>query len=73
VKFRRPLPLGERLEVTAEVVRDRGRWLEAEGSLRIVGGPLLTEAKAVFMRLPAEKARQMEEFYLSGSASPTDE
>jgi acyl-coenzyme A thioesterase PaaI-like protein len=68
VKFRRPIPLGERLEVSAEVVRDRGRWLEAEGSLRIAGGPLLAEAKAVFMRLPADKAKQMEEFYLAGGA-----
>ncbi len=68
VKYRRPLPLGERLEVSAEVVRDRGRWLEAEGRLRIVGGPLVAEAKAVFIRLPAEKAKQMQEFYLAGRA-----
>ncbi|HEU5322016.1 MAG TPA: hotdog fold domain-containing protein, partial [Methylomirabilota bacterium] len=33
VKYRRPLPLGEPLEVTAEVLKDRGRWLEAEGEL----------------------------------------
>jgi acyl-coenzyme A thioesterase PaaI-like protein len=68
VKYRRPLPLGERLEVTAEVVRDRGRWLEAEGQLRLLGGPLLAQAKAVFMRLPPEKARQMQEFYIAGRA-----
>ncbi len=68
VRYRRPLPLGERLEVTAEVVRDRGRWLEAEGRLRIVGGPLVAEAKAVFIRLPADKAKQMQEFYLEGRA-----
>jgi acyl-coenzyme A thioesterase PaaI-like protein len=66
VRFRRPLPLGERLEVSAEVVRDRGRWLEAEGRLRIAGGHLLAEAKAVFIRMPPEAAKQMEEFYLSG-------
>jgi acyl-coenzyme A thioesterase PaaI-like protein len=68
VRYRRPLPLGERLEVSAEVVRDRGRWLEAEGRLRIVGGPLVAEAKAVFIRLPADKAKQMQEFYLAGRA-----
>ncbi len=66
VRYRRPLPLGERLEVSAEVVRDRGRWLEAEGRLRVLDGPLVTEAKAVFIRLPAEKAKQMQEFYLAG-------
>ncbi len=68
VRYRRPLPLGERLEVSAEVVRDRGRWLEAEGRLRIPDGPLLADAKAVFMRLPPDKAKQMQEFYLSGRA-----
>ena len=68
VRYRRPIPLGERLEVSAEVVRDRGRWLEAEGRLRIVGGPLVAEAKGVFIRLPAEKARQLEEFYLADRA-----
>jgi acyl-coenzyme A thioesterase PaaI-like protein len=66
VRYRRPLPLGEPLEVSAEVVRDRGRWLEAKGRLRVVSGPLVAEARGVFIRLPAEKARQMEAFYLAG-------
>ncbi len=65
VKYRQPLPLGEPLEVSAEVVRDRGRWLEAQGRLRLLGGPLVAEGKAVFMRLPPEQARRMEEFYLA--------
>jgi len=68
VKYRRPLPLGRPLRVTAEVVRDRGRWLEAEGELRVAGGPLIAEAKALFTRLPADKAREMQEFYLAGRA-----
>lgn len=68
VKYRRPLPLGQPVEVSAEVVRDRGRWLEAEARLRVSGGPLLAEGKALFMRLPAEKAKQMQEFYLEGRA-----
>jgi len=68
VKYRRPLPLGQPLWVTAEVVRDRGRWLEAEGELRVAGGPLIAAAKALFMRLPADKAREMQEFYLAGRA-----
>ncbi len=72
VKYRRPLPLGEPLEVSAELVRDRGRWLEAEGRLCVAGGPLVAEAKALFMRLPADKARQMEEFYLFGQVPASD-
>ncbi|MEE8347001.1 MAG: hotdog fold domain-containing protein [Dehalococcoidia bacterium] len=68
VRYRRPLPLGQPLELSAEVVRDRGRWLEAKGRLRVVGGPLVAEGKGLFMRLPAEEARRMEEFYLAGRA-----
>jgi uncharacterized protein (TIGR00369 family) len=68
VKYRRPLPLGRPLRVTAQVVHDRGRWLEAAGELRVAGGPLIAEAKALFMRLPADKAREMQAFYLAGSA-----
>ena len=67
VKYRRPLPLGEPMEVTAEVVRDRGRWLEGEAELRIVDGPVVAGGKAVFMRLPEDEAKRMQEFFLAGS------
>jgi acyl-coenzyme A thioesterase PaaI-like protein len=68
VKYRRPMPLGEPLEVTAEVVRDRGSWLEAEAQIRLVDGPIVAEGKAVFMRLPEDRALEMQEFYLAGRA-----
>jgi acyl-coenzyme A thioesterase PaaI-like protein len=67
VKYRRPLPIGEPLVVTAEVTRDRGRWLEAEGSLRAAaGGPPIAQGKAIFVRLPQDEARRMQDFYLAG-------
>src|SRR3970282_1207973 len=47
--------------------RHPARWWEAAGQLRIAGGPLIAEAKAMFMRLPADKAREMQAFYLAGS------
>ncbi len=72
VKYRRPLPLGEPLVVAAEVVRDRGRWLEAEGSLRLAAGPVLAEAKAVFIRLPPDESRRLQEFYLARGAPAGD-
>jgi acyl-coenzyme A thioesterase PaaI-like protein len=68
VKYRRPLPLGEPLVVSAEVVRERGRWLEAEGSVRAAaGGPIIAGGKALFVRLPDEEARRLQQFYLAGS------
>ncbi len=64
VKYRRPLPLGVELTVSARLSRDRGRWLEATGEIRGDGGQLVAQARGVFMRLPPERARQMEAFYL---------
>jgi uncharacterized protein (TIGR00369 family) len=63
VKYRRPLPLGEPVEVTAQVVRDRGRRLEAQAFLHDSSGRLLAEASGLFLRLPAQRARQLQEFF----------
>ncbi len=70
IKYRRPLPLGQELTIRAQVTRDRGRWLEAGGQIRSADGELLAEAKAVFMRLPARRAREMEAFYLGRTEQP---
>lgn len=69
VRYRRPLPLGRTVAVTAQVTRSRGRWLEAAAEIRSPEGQLLAEARAVFIRLPRERARQMEEFYLGRAAA----
>lgn len=68
VKYRRPLPLGRELIVTGEVLRQGGRWLEAMGQIRTPDGQLLVEARGLFVRLPREKARRLQEFYLSDGA-----
>jgi acyl-CoA thioesterase FadM len=69
VRYRRPLPLGEPTLVTAEVSRDRGRWLHVEGQVRSAGGELLAEGKALFLRLPPARAREMQAFYVSGRSA----
>ena len=38
------------------------------GKVTLDAMTFLAEAKAVFMRLPPDKAKQMEEFYLAGRA-----
>jgi uncharacterized protein (TIGR00369 family) len=70
VKYRRPLPLGEELIVSAEIVRDRGRRLEAAAEIRTLGGGLLAEATALFLRLPPGRAREIEGFFLSRDEQP---
>ncbi|MFQ5471974.1 MAG: PaaI family thioesterase [Dehalococcoidia bacterium] len=58
VKYRKPLPLAEEVIVTAEVVRDRGRRLEATSEIRTQSGERITQATGVFVRVPDEVARQ---------------
>lgn len=63
VKYRKPLPLGREVTVTAEVVRERGRVLDAEAQIRGPGGGVLVEAKAMFVRIPRAKQSEMERYY----------
>jgi acyl-coenzyme A thioesterase PaaI-like protein len=63
VKYRRQLPLGEELVVSAEVTRDRGRRLEAEAVIRTLSGETLVQASALFLRVPAERARELDALF----------
>ena len=67
IRYRRPLPLGEEVRVTAQVVRDRGRRLEAEARIETASGEVLAEAKGLFLRMAKETARQFNQSFL-GSA-----
>jgi acyl-coenzyme A thioesterase PaaI-like protein len=69
VKYRKSIPLGEELVVTAGVVRDRGRVLEAVAEIRSLAGDRLAEAKALFVRLPKDKESELQAFFL-GEVSP---
>jgi uncharacterized protein (TIGR00369 family) len=68
VKYRRPLPLDEELTVTAEVVRDRGRRLEARAEIRSSAGDVLAEAEGLFLRLPANRAEELQQFFRGETA-----
>ncbi len=69
VKYRRPLPLATELLVTAEVIRERGRWLEAGAQIRGPAGDLLAEAQGLFVRVPRDQARELEAFFLPDRAA----
>jgi len=69
VKYRRPLPLGEELLVSAEVTRDRGRRLEAEAEVRTVSGEVLAQAYGLFLRVPEHRARELDASFLGDGAS----
>src|SRR4051794_23834654 len=57
VRFRQPVPVGARIEVVARQVRDRGRFVEADGEARLPDGQVVAEAKGLFLKLqPDEEA-----------------
>ena len=63
VRFRQPLPLHQKAVVSGEVIRNRGRWLEVRGEIRGQEGRLMAESYGLFMRVPEERARELEETY----------
>ena len=71
IKYRRPLRLGEKVTVAAELTRSRGRWLEVRGEMRDAAGNLLAQSKGVFARLLEEEARALEAFYIAGPEAPS--
>jgi len=67
VRYRRPLPLEEEVIVTASVTRNRGKRLEAEARLTTGSGEVLAEASALFLRMPDDRERQLNDTYLGGA------
>ncbi len=47
--------------VTGELTRNRGRWLEVRGEVRSEDGKVVAESRGIFMRLPEEKVRELDE------------
>jgi len=68
VKFRQPLPLHQKMTVSGEVIRNRGRWLEVRGEIHSEEGRLMAESYGLFMRLPKERVRELEETYVEGQS-----
>jgi acyl-CoA thioesterase FadM len=64
VRYRRPLPLDEEVVVTAAVTRNRGKRLEAEASIETTSGEILAEASGLFLRMPEDRERQLNESFL---------
>jgi uncharacterized protein (TIGR00369 family) len=67
VDFRRPVPSGEPLTITAQVTRDRGRAVETAGEIRSASGELLASSRGLFVRVSEEQQREWEETYLIGN------
>jgi acyl-coenzyme A thioesterase PaaI-like protein len=71
LRFREPVPIGEKLTVRGRIARDRGRLIEAVAELR-TGDTLLAEASGVLFRATGEQAKLIERTarQVTGSSRP---
>jgi uncharacterized protein (TIGR00369 family) len=67
VDFRKPVPSGEELTLSARVARDRGRAVETTGEITSQGGEVLASSTGLFIRVSEEQQRAWEETYLLSS------
>jgi len=63
MRFRRPVPVEQPVEVIAEVVRDRGRMVETRGEIRDREGAVLVSATGTFVRVSDEQQAAWESVY----------
>jgi len=59
VRFREPVPVGEAITVTGEIVRATRRAVEGRGEIRLADGTVAVEANALYIRLPDAQVEQM--------------
>ncbi len=60
VKYRKPIPLGQKITVTGEVTRDRGRMVEARGRILLADGTVAVEGSGLYVKLKPEELRDFE-------------
>jgi uncharacterized protein (TIGR00369 family) len=63
VTFRKPVPVGEELEVSGQVTKGTKRAIETHGEVRDARGEILAEADALFLVMPEERRRELEQRY----------
>jgi uncharacterized protein (TIGR00369 family) len=59
IRYRKPTPVGEALQVKAWPVRRRGRVSMSHSEVQNCAGEILAEAEAVFVDIPSEQVEEM--------------
>lgn len=54
IKFKKPAPILEPLEVYGEIIEVRKRWVRAKAILKAKDGTILAEGKSTLMRTPTQ-------------------
>lgn len=62
IKYREKAKIGEEIIFTAQIVKDSGRLIEAEGQACKEDGTLLTEARGKFIALSLDMQKEVEKY-----------
>lgn len=54
IKFKKPAPILEPLEVYGEIIEVRKRWVRARATLKAKDGTILAEGRSTLMRTPTQ-------------------
>lgn len=68
VRFRRPVAVGELIEVLARVTRDRGRTTQTSAEMYDQSGDLLASATGSFMRASDDQQEAWHELYFGADS-----
>jgi len=60
VKYKKPIPLGQEITVVGEMIRDRGRAIEARGEIRLADGSVAMEGSGIFFKLKPDELEWLE-------------
>lgn len=61
VKYRKPIPLGERITVVGEMTKDRGRAIEAKGQIVLADGSVAMEGSGLFIKIKSDELERLVE------------
>lgn len=60
IRYFKPVRIGQKIVITGQIGRDRGRAMELHGTAELEDGTLVAEASGIFMKLPPDGQREME-------------
>ncbi|MGI5836365.1 MAG: PaaI family thioesterase [Chloroflexota bacterium] len=61
IKHRKPIPIGQEITVVGEMIRDRGRAIEAKGEILLADGSVAVEGSGLFFKLKPDELKRLEQ------------
>jgi len=63
LKLHKPVPIGQKVVATGQLLKGENRIFETRGELRSEDGTLLAEASGLYIRVPEKKRQEVEAYF----------